>query len=336
MIIARFYLILTCILCTGILFAATPHHENVVILGSGPAGLTAAIYTSRAGLTPLVIEGGEPGGQIGLSTMVDNYPGFPEGINGYELVQNMREQAIRFGARIDNGNLIDADLHKRPFTLKFEDGSVLQTETLIIATGASAKWLGLETEKQFIGNGVGSCAVCDGVLFKGKEVVVVGGGETAIEDALYLTNYASKVTIVHRRDSLKASKYLTAKAIANQKIHFIWNSTVEEIKDAYQGKVTSVLLKDVNTGNNQIYPCQGVFIAIGHLPNTNLFKGQLELTKEGYIVVKPLSTQTSIPGVFAAGDVADSHYRQAITAAGTGCMAGIDAYHFIQQQEAHH
>lgn len=332
MFFKRLYLIIICLFLSGKLLG-TPQHENVVILGSGPAGLTAAIYTSRAGLRPLLIEGEEPGGQIGLSIMVDNFPGFPNGINGYDLIQNMREQATHFGARLVQRNLIEANLKKRPFMLKFDDGSIIHTKTLIIATGASAKWLGLETEKHFIGNGVGSCAICDGVLFKGKEVVVVGGGDTAIEDALYLANHASKVTVVHRRDTLKASKHLSVKAFGNDKIHFIWNATVEEIKDLHKGEVSSVILKDVHTGTMYEYPCQGVFIAIGHAPNTNLFEGQLELTKEGYIRVEPLSTKTSVPGVFAAGDVADPHYRQAITAAGTGCMAGIDAYHFIQLHE---
>lgn len=305
--------------------------EQVVILGTGPAGLTAAVYSSRAGLSTLVIEGEEPGGQIALSYMVDNFPGFPQGVSGYELGQNMREQAQRFGTRIKSGKIVEADLSKRPFVLKTEENDVILAEALIIASGASAKWLGLESEKALIGKGVSSCAVCDGALYKNKEVVVIGGGDTALEDALFLSKYASKVTVIHRRDTLKASKYLQDKAFKNKKIHFIWNTTVEEMGDSKTGIVTGVLLRDVITGKTAFYTCHGIFVAIGHKPNTEIFQGKLELDEAGQVVTKPFSTKTSVPGVFAAGDVADPHYRQAITAAGTGCMAGIDAYHFIQQ-----
>lgn len=307
--------------------------EQVVILGSGPAGLTAAIYTSRAGLSTLLIEGEEPGGQIALSYTVDNFPGFPQGVNGYELGINIREQALRFGTEIQSGKVIEVDFSKRPFILKLENGHLISADTLIIASGASAKWLGLESEKTLIGQGVSSCATCDGFLFKKKEVVVVGGGDTALEDALFLARYASKVTVVHRRDSLKASKYLQNKAFAQSNIHFIWNSIVEEILDPAEGQVQGVALKNLQDQSQQIYPCHGVFIAIGHTPNTDLFKGQIDLDEAGYIQTKPFTTQTNIPGVFAAGDVADPRYRQAITAAGTGCMAAIDADHFIQQQD---
>ncbi len=305
--------------------------QQVVILGSGPSGLTAAIYASRAGLTTLVLEGNEPGGQIALSYMVENFPGFPQGISGFELVNNMREQALRFGTEIHTAHVVSVDLSKRPFILMLEDGNSIFADTLIIASGASAKWLGLETEQALIGKGVGSCAVCDGILFKGKEVYVVGGGDTALEDALFLAKYASRVHVVHRRDALKASKYLQERAFTHPKIHFVWNSVVVDIADPVQGKVTGVTLQNVVTGESEFRSCQGVFIAIGFKPNTDIFAGQLELTDEGLLLTQGHTTQTSVPGVFAAGDVADPHYRQAITAAGTGCMAGIDAYHFIQE-----
>lgn len=305
--------------------------EQVVILGSGAAGLTAAIYASRAGLTTLVIEGEEPGGQIALSYTVDNFPGFANGINGYDLIQNMREQAMRFGTKVQTGKVVEIDLKHRPFTIKLEDDEVILAETLIIASGASTKWLGLKSEKALIGKGVCSCAVCDGILFEGQEAVVVGGGDTALEDALFLANYATKVTIINRTDRLKASKYLQDKALANERIHFIWNSVVEEIADPLQGEVKGVFVKNLDSQKTQYLPCQGVFIAIGHTPNSHLFKGQLELDAAGYIMTHQPSTRTSVPGVFAAGDIADPHYRQAITAAGTGCRAGIDAYHFIQK-----
>ena len=317
-------------LCSSLMFAQE-NTEQVVILGAGPAGLTAAVYAARAGLKTLVIEGDEPGGQIALSHTVDNFPGFPQGINGYELGEHMRAQAIRFGARIQTGKVLHADLATRPFTLQLAEGKTIVADAVIIATGASAKWLGLASEQPLIGNGVTSCAVCDGILFKGKEVVVVGGGDSALEDALFLATYVSKVTVIHRKQSLKASKYLQDKAFANKKIHFIWNSIVEEITDPKKGKVTGVVIRNTTTNIAQHYPCEGVFVAIGHTPNTDLFKGQLKLADNGYIITEPFSTHTTIPGVFAAGDVADSHYRQAITAAGTGSMAGIDAYHFIQQ-----
>lgn len=317
------FLIYCCLFCIS-LFG----QDRVVVIGSGPAGLTAAIYTARAGIETIVIEGGEPGGQISLSHSVENFPGFPEGISGFELGENMREQAKRFGTKLLNGNIVEVDFNHHPFVITLNGGKTLEASAIIIASGASAKWLGLESEQKLIGKGVSSCAVCDGFFFKGKEVVVVGGGDTAIEDALFLTNYASKVTVVHRRDTLKASKYLQTKAFSNPNIHFIWNATVADIMDE-EGDVSGVILN--HKRGITFYPCEGVFIAIGHQPNTRLFQGKLDLTDAGYIVTKPFSTATSVEGVFAAGDVADSRYRQAVTAAGTGCMAAMDVYYFFQQ-----
>lgn len=308
--------------------------EQVVILGSGPAGLTAAIYASRAGLSTLLIEGEEPGGQIALSYMVENFPGFPEGIDGSELGMQMRTQALRFGARIRSSNVVQVDLSRQPFILWQENGKSILADTLIIATGASAKWLGLDAETALIGKGISSCATCDGFLFKGQEVVVVGGGDTALEDALFLARYASKVTVVHRRDTLRASKYLQKKAFSHPNIHFIWNSIVEEVLDPKEGRVQGVVLQNLQDQSQQIYPCKGLFIAIGHTPNTELFKGQIVLDEAGYIQTQPFSTHTNIPGVFAAGDVVDSRYQQAVTAASSGCMAAIDADHFIQQKDS--
>lgn len=319
----KFYLFLLCLF-------STLSAEQVIILGSGPAGLTAAIYSARAGLNTLVIEGEEPGGQIALSSGIENFPGFPDRISGYQLIEGMRTQALRFGAEIKSEKILAVDLSQHPFKLICESGNRLTCDALIIATGASAKWLGLESEQALIGKGVSSCATCDGFFYKGKEAVVVGGGDTALEDALFLTNFASKVTVIHRRESLKASRYLQNKAQANPKIHFIWNSVVEEVASSKEKIAQGVYLKNLLDKTAQFYPCQGVFIAIGHQPNSAIFKDQLELTEAGYIKTKPNSTHTIIPGVFAAGDVADPHYKQAITAAGTGCMAAIDAYHFIQ------
>lgn len=306
--------------------------EQVVIIGSGPAGLTAAIYASRAGLNTTIIEGEEPGGQISLSHQVDNFPGFPQGVNGYQLGANMREQAIRFGAQIISGTIISADLSKRPFTLNLDDDKAILADTLIIASGASTRWLGLNSEKALIGKGVSSCATCDGSFFIDKEVVVVGGGDTALEEALFLANHAAKVTVVHRRDTLRASQCLQDLAFANKKIHFIWNSVITEISDPTMGEVNGVIIKNLTSHTEKFYPCQGVFVAIGHTPNSAIFKGQLELNDTGYIKTRHY-TRTNIPGVFAAGDIADPIYRQVITAAGSGCMAAIDAYHFIQRED---
>lgn len=302
--------------------------EQVVILGSGPAGLTAAIYAARAGLSTLVLDGNEPGGQITLTHSIENFPGFPEGINGYQLSDQMRQQAERFGSRFQSTTVVQVDLSRRPFAIKLEDDSTIYAETVIVATGASANWLGIESEQAFKGKGISSCATCDGFFFKNKEVVVIGGGDTALEDALFLTNYASKITVIHRRDTLKASPYLQKKALAHPKISFIFDSVVKEFSGS-KGALHGITIENTDTKNISFIPCQGAFVAIGHHPNTDLFLDQLELTPSGYIVTKPFSTETSVPGVFAAGDVADAKYRQAITAAGAGGMAGIDAYHFI-------
>ncbi|HWP44889.1 MAG TPA: thioredoxin-disulfide reductase [Blastocatellia bacterium] len=307
-------------------------HRQVVIMGSGPAGLTAAIYAARADLHPLVIEGPQPGGQLTITTDVENYPGFAKGIQGPALMDEFREQARRFGTEFLVTTVTEADLSKRPFTLQTDDHEI-KADTLIIASGASAKWLGIPGEapipQGYGGNGVSACATCDGFFFKGKPIVVVGGGDTAMEEATFLTRYASRVTVIHRRDTLRASKIMQEKAFKNPKIDFIWNATVEEILGEPDKGVTGVRIKDVYTGEERIFPCEGVFIAIGHKPNTDIFRGQLEMDEIGYIKTAGNSMATNIPGVFACGDAQDSFYRQAVTAAGTGCMAAIDAERFL-------
>jgi thioredoxin reductase (NADPH) len=310
---------------------------KVVILGSGPAGLTAALYASRASLEPLVVEGGGgsdptdvPGGQLMLTTDVDNYPGFPEGILGPELMEKMRKQAIRFGAEIVGGQLEDANLHERPFALKLQEGTV-HTDTLIVATGATARWLGLPEELEFrtkIG-GVSACATCDGFFYKGKEVLVVGGGDTAMEEALFLTKFATKVTVVHRRDTLRASKIMQERARSNPKISWLFDSVVTKILGGPGQGVTGARIKNVKSGEEKDVAGGGIFMAIGHVPNTAIFKGTLETDDNGYLLTHGGTTATSTPGVFAAGDVADHRYRQAVTAAGSGCMAAIDAERFL-------
>ena len=302
--------------------------RNVVIIGSGCAGLTAAIYAARANLNPLVIRGREAGGQLTLTTLVENFPGFPKGVQGPELVDLMQRQATEFGAEFKEGDVTRVDLSKRPFTLEMGK-EVMETRTLIIASGASAKLLGLEAERQLLGHGVSTCATCDGYFFRGKDVMVVGGGDTAAEDALFLTRYAKQVFVVHRRDHLRASKIMADRLLRNEKVKPVWNSVVTDIMDASKGEVTGVRLKDVKTGEEKEHPCDGVFIGIGHQPNTSLFQGQLDMDEVGYL--KTLDgSKTRIPGVFAAGDVQDRVYRQAVTAAGSGCMAAIDAERFLE------
>lgn len=308
--------------------------RNVVIIGSGPAGLTAAVYAARGNLNPLVVEGYEAGGQLTLTTMVENFPGFRDGVMGPQLMDDMREQAKRFGAEILQGAVNTVDLSRRPFTLFLDSDRTIETRTLIIATGASARMLGLKSERVLMGHGVSTCATCDGFFYRGKEVVVVGGGDSAIEEGTFLTKYATQVTIVHRRDSLRASKVMQDRAFKNEKIKFIWDSTVSEVLEESAGEVKGVRLKNLKTGEESVLKCDGLFIAIGHVPNTKLFEGQLEMDAAGYLMTQHGSSKTSVDGVFAAGDVQDHVYRQAITAAGSGCMAAIDAEHFLSSHGA--
>ncbi len=304
--------------------------RNVVIIGSGCAGWTAAIYAARANLKPLVIRGHEPGGQLTLTTLVENFPGFPNGVQGPELVELMQKQAENFGADLLEGDVTAADLSRRPFTLRVGEESI-ETRTLIIASGASAKLLGLESERKLLGHGVSTCATCDGYFFRGKEVAVVGGGDTAAEDSLFLTRYATAVNVIHRRDHLRASKIMQDRMRRNEKIKFIWDSTVTDILDPDKGEVSGIKLKNVKTGEETFKNCDGVFIGIGHSPNTALFRGQVDMNEQGYLLTRD-GSRTSVPGVFAAGDVQDHVYRQAITAAGSGCMAAIDAERFLEAE----
>jgi thioredoxin reductase (NADPH) len=303
--------------------------RQVIIIGSGPAGYTAAIYAARANLAPLMLSGVQSGGQLMLTTLVENYPGFVDGIMGPELMETMRKQAERFGTVMVPEDVTSVDFARRPFVVR-TDESVHEAHTVIIATGASAKLLGLESERALMGRGVSTCATCDGFFFKDQEIMVVGGGDSALEEALYLARLGRSVAVVHRRDTLRASKIMQDRAFANPKITFVWNSAVEQIFDPTLGKVTAVLLRDLVTGRLTERPVDGLFIAIGHAPNTGIFRGQIDLLPNGYVKVVPGTTETSVPGVFAAGDVQDHVWRQAVTAAGTGCMAALAAERYLE------
>ena len=306
-------------------------HHRLIILGSGPAGLTAAIYAARAILNPVVISGREAGGQLMITTDVENYPGFPEGIKGPKMMELLKAQALRFGTKFISGDVIEVDFRKRPFKLNLENKDTLMCDSLIISSGASARWIGLESEKEYSGKGVSACATCDGFFFRGHDVGVVGGGDTALEEALYLANMCNSVTLIHRRDELRGSKIMQKRAIDHEKISFFWDTVVEEILGHPEGGMTSLKVRNVKTDEVSEHPFTGLFIAIGHTPNTSLFKDKLELDENGYIQVTPGTTYTSVEGVFASGDVQDHVYRQAVTAAGTGCMAAIDAERWIAE-----
>ena len=303
--------------------------RNVVIIGSGCAGHTAALYTARANLKPLVIEGHEPGGQLSLTTLVENFPGFPEGIQGPELIDNMRKQASRFGADYKHGHITSVDLSERPFKLHVSH-EVFHARTLIIASGASARWLGLPHEQQLIGHGVSSCATCDGFFFTGKEIVVIGGGDSAMEEATFLTRFATKVTVIHRRDQFRASKIMLERAQQNPKIQFLTDTVVDDVYDSEKKEVTGLKLRNVKTGNVWDFPTSALFLGIGHIPNAKVFDGQLDMDEDGYLKTTRY-VHTRVHGVYACGDVQDRRYRQAITAAGTGCMAALEAERFLEE-----
>jgi thioredoxin reductase (NADPH) len=305
--------------------------REVVIIGSGCSGLTAALYTARANLKPLVLEGHEPGGQLSLTTLVENFPGFPDGIQGPELIENMRKQAGRFGAQFQLGHVAGVDLGKRPFAINLGKETI-HARTLIIASGASARWLGLPSEKALIGYGVSSCATCDGFFFSGKDIAVVGGGDSAMEEATFLTRFATKVTLIHRRDEFRASKIMLDRAQQNKKIEFLTNTLVEEVNDVSKKEVTSLKLRNLKTDKVWDLPASAMFLGIGHIPNAKIFEGQLETDADGYLVTTD-NIFTRVPGVYACGDVQDRRYRQAITAAGTGCMAALEAERFLEKQE---
>jgi thioredoxin reductase (NADPH) len=314
----------------------TKKHAKVLILGSGPAGYTAAIYAARAMLKPVLIQGSQPGGQMTITTDVENYPGFADVVQGPWLMEQMRLQAEHVGTEMVMDLIVKVDLHTRPFRLEGDSGDIYTCDALIIATGAQARWLGLPSEERFKGYGVSACATCDGFFYKGKRVAVIGGGNTAVEEALFLTNFADKVTVVHRRDSFRAEKILQQRLFNHPKIEVVWNSALAEVVGADSPRgVSGAVLKNVRTGATSTIEVDGVFVAIGHAPATELFKGQLETTPAGYLITEPDSTRTSIPGVFAAGDVKDEVFRQAVTAAGMGCMAALEADKFLVKNERH-
>lgn len=306
-----------------------------LIIGSGPAGYTAAIYAARADLKPIIYEGLQPGGQLTTTTEVDNFPGYPDGIDGPAMMEDMKKQAARFGTDVRWGMVTEVDTSKRPFKVKVDDGKEIEAETVIISTGATAKYLGLESEERFKGGGVSACATCDGFFYKGKDVAVVGGGDTAAEEATYLANMCRKVYLIHRRDELRASKAMQKRVFNTPNIELLWDTEVKEIVGVEEGftkALNGVIVFNNKTGEERKLDIEGFFVAIGHVPNTDLFKGKLEMDDTGYLITKPDSTATSIPGVFAAGDVQDKHFRQAITAAGTGCMAAMESERFLGEQ----
>ncbi|HEY1402077.1 MAG TPA: thioredoxin-disulfide reductase [Terriglobales bacterium] len=304
--------------------------RDVVVIGSGCAGHTAALYTARANLKPLVLEGHQPGGQLSLTTLVENFPGFPDGIQGPELIENMRKQAARFGAEYRMGHVVKADLSKRPFELSLGKETIY-TRTLIIASGASARWLGLPNEQALIGRGVSSCATCDGFFFSGKEIAVIGGGDSAMEEATFLTRFASKVTLIHRRDEFRASKIMLDRARSNSKIAFMTDTVVDDVLDVSKQEVTSLRLRNTKSGESWDFPTSAMFLGIGHIPNAKIFESQLETDADGYLVTHK-NVLTKVPGVYACGDVQDRRYRQAITAAGTGCMAALEAEKYLEEK----
>jgi thioredoxin reductase (NADPH) len=307
--------------------------RKIVIIGSGPAGYTAAIYAARANLAPLMLTGAQYGGQLMLTTLVENYPGFVEGVQGPELMQTMQKQAAHFGTEMINDDVTAVDFSRRPLVVK-AGTQTFEAQTVVIATGASSKLLGLPAESKLMGRGISTCATCDGFFFKDQNIMVVGGGDSALEEALYLSRLGRKVDVVHRRDTLRASKIMQERALKNPKIQFVWDTVVEDILDVERGKVTGVRLKNVKTGAREERPVDGLFVAIGHQPNTEIFRGQVELLPTGYVTVKPGSAETSVPGVFAAGDVQDFTYRQAVTAAASGCMAALEAERYLEAAEA--